>query len=144
MTLEALRSIPPGSAVTVDTAPLIYYMEDHARLAQRYAPLFEAAASGQLTLVLSTITLAEVLVGPLAAGKELLAQKYRQALLGAAGVEIVPLDAELAVAAARLRARYRLRLSDAIQVATAVHSSSYALVTADRDFKGVAEVRVLS
>jgi predicted nucleic acid-binding protein len=142
--LKALPPVPPGSVLTLDAAPIIYYLEDHPRMARRYAPLFEAATAGALTIAISAITIAEVLVGPLTAGKELLAEQYREALAGASGFEVVVVDAGLAVLAARLRARYRLRLPDAIQVATAVRTDSYALVTADRDFKGVSDLRVLS
>ena len=56
---------------------------------------------------------------------------------------IYPLSASIAVESARLRARYRLKLFDAIQLATALEINAYALVTHDRDFSNVDDVRVL-
>ena len=56
---------------------------------------------------------------------------------------IHPLSASIAVQAARLRHRYRLRLPDAIQLATALEINAHALVTHDRDFSGVEDVRIL-
>ena len=57
--------------------------------------------------------------------------------------EVHPLSASIAVASARLRARYRLRLPDAVQLATALEIGAHALVTHDRDFSCVEDVRVL-
>ena len=134
-----IETIPAGSLVTVDSAPIIYFLEDHSRFAARFAPLFEAAAAGDLAIAVSAITVAEVLIGPLAAGNDVLAERYRAAL---GRWSVVPVTEELAALAARFRVRFRLRLPDAIQLATAVHSGSFALVTHDRDFSRVRDVRV--
>lgn len=136
---ELIETIPAGSLVTVDSAPIIYFLEDHSRFAARFAPLFEAAAAGDLAIAVSAITVAEVLIGPLAAGNDVLAERYRAAL---GRWSVVPVTEELAALAARFRVRFRLRLPDAIQLATAVHSGSFALVTHDRDFSRVRDVRV--
>lgn len=129
--------------LAVDTAPIIYWLEGHPRLADRFAPVFEAAESGVAQIVISTVTLAEVLAGPLRVGNELLTAQYREALTRSAGWQVLPFDAELAVEAARIRAVYRLRLPDAIQVATAVRAGAAALVTHDRALRRVRGLRVL-
>jgi len=43
----------------------------------------------------------------------------------------------------RLRLVHRLKLPDAIQLATAVHEGCAALVTHDRDFAGVTDLPIL-
>jgi predicted nucleic acid-binding protein len=129
--------------LVVDTAPIIYWLEGHPRLADRFAPVFEAAESGAAQVVISTVTLAEVLAGPLRVGNELLTAQYREALTRSAGWQVLPFDAELAVEAARVRAVYRLRLPDAIQVATAIRAGAAALVTHDRALRRVRGLRVL-
>lgn len=53
------------------------------------------------------------------------------------------LDADIAVLAARLRAKHRLKLPDAIQLATAIHTGCHALVTHDRGFSGIADLPIL-
>jgi len=93
--------------------------------------------------VISTVTLAEVLCGPLRTGNELLAAQYREALTRSAGWQVLPLDVDVAVEAARIRSVYRLRLPDAIQVATAIRSGAAALVTHDRAFNRVDGLRVI-
>jgi predicted nucleic acid-binding protein len=51
---------------------------------------------------------------------------------------------EIAFLAAKIRVSRKLRLPDAIQVATAITAGSAALVTHDIDFRAVREIRVLS
>lgn len=129
-----------GAKVLVDTAPIIYLLEGHPVFGPRFAGLFEAESRGELAIAISTVTVAEVLVGPLQAGQETLARRYEKALLA---FEVVALDAALAVQAARLRARYRLKLPDAIQLATALEIGAAALVTHDRDYARVEGLQIV-
>jgi predicted nucleic acid-binding protein len=131
--------VPLGELLLVDTAPLIYHLVNHPQFALRFAGLFEAAAQGDLRIALSSVALAEVLTGPYAKKREALARKTLMALRE---FEIVPMSEPIAVEAARLRARYRLRLPDAIQLATALEIKAWALVTHDRDFSKVQDIRV--
>lgn len=130
-----------GDLVVVDTAPFIYLLEDHPDFAPQFQGLFEAQARGHLRIALSTITLAEVLVGPLRHGQDTLARRYERAL---AGFELVPVSAEVAATAARLRATSGLRLPDALQAATAIECGAVALVTHDRDFSRLQGLRVVT
>ncbi len=132
--------MPEGALLLVDTAPLIYHLEDNKQFAPRFAGLFEAAASGRVGIALTTITLAEVLSGPYMHGRDVLARQLEAALLEH---QVHPLTAAIAVEAARLRQRYRLRLPDAIQLATALDLKVYALVTHDREFSSVEDIPVL-
>jgi predicted nucleic acid-binding protein len=133
--------LQPGDLVLVDTAPFIYILEDHPRYAPLFEPLFAAAEAGELQIALSTITLAEILVGPLKNRRDAVAKRYEKAL---GAFEIVPLTAEIAATAARLRASSGLRLPDAIQAATALEIGAVALVTHDRDFSRLEGLTVLS
>lgn len=144
MAVAAFGGLPDGARVTVDSAPLIYFLEDHPRLAGRYAPLFDQAGEGRIFIKVSTITLAEVLAGPLKVGNDLLAARYHEAMRHSRNWEVVPVNEDIAVLAARIRVSRKLRLPDAIQVATAVVTGSLALVTRDVDFSRVTEVTVLS
>jgi predicted nucleic acid-binding protein len=133
-------SLADGATVLVDTAPFIYVLEDHPELAPRFSGLFEAAESGQVRVALSTVTLAEVLTGPYRAGQPALAKRFEKAL---SVYELVPLSAGIAQLAAQLRAQYRLKLPDAIQLASALDVGAAALVTHDRDFSRVEGLPVL-
>lgn len=81
-----------------------------------------------------------MLTGPLQAGDEALAERYRAVL---ESWQLVELNADIAVSAARLRASLRLKLADAVQAASAIAINADALVTHDRDFSRVRSLRVL-
>jgi len=135
-------SIEDGAQVTIDTAPLIYLFENNAAFLKYYLPLFERIEAGEIHGVLSVVTLAEVLAGPLKAGNEILADRYYRLLTNSIHWRIEDMNAELAFVASRIRANHNLKLPDAIQVATAIYSGSVGLVTHDRDFAEVKEIRI--
>jgi len=136
-----LDGIPPNALLLVDSAPIVYLLDGHPKLASRFRPLFEAHAAGDVRFAVTTITLAEVLTGPLQNGDEALTRRYRAVL---ESWDIVPLDAGIADSAARLRAALRLKLADAVQAASALAINAFALVTHDRDFARVKALRILS
>lgn len=132
--------LPQGATVMVDTAPFIYVLESHPHFAVQFLGLFEAAAAGDLTIALSTITLAEILTGPFEAGQTALAKRYEKSL---SQYTVVQVSTPIAALAAQLRAQYLLRLPDAIQLATALDLGAAAFVTHDRDFSQVTGVEIL-
>lgn len=136
MALTDINKLPQGRVV-VDSAPIIYILENNAEYAPRFATFFERAEAGDNELMISTVTLAEVLTGPLRAGKERLEERYRTALTTPPTWRLVEPNADVAHRAARIRARSRLRLPDAVQVATALETSSLDVVTHDRDFSSL-------
>ena len=130
-----------GALVLDDSAPIIYLLEDHPKLGPRFRPLFERQAAGEVLFAVTTVTVAEVLSGPLAVGQEVLAKRYRTVL---ESWEVVELSIDIAESAARLRARLKLKLPDAIQVASAIAIGADALVTHDRDFSSVTSLPVMA
>lgn len=126
-----------GATVAVDTTPFIYLLEGH----EKFAGLFAAADAGDLHIALSTITLAEVLTGPFKAGKSALAKRYEKAL---SQYTLVPGSPAIAALAAQLQSDYRLRLPNAIQLATALDIGASAFVTHDRDFSRVTGIDILT
>ena len=79
MALTDIRDLPPGRVV-VDSAPIIHLLEDNTEYEARFAPFSERAEAGGQELLISTVTLAEVLAGPLRIGDERLAERYRNVL----------------------------------------------------------------
>lgn len=136
----SLEGLPENALLLVDSAPIIYVLEDHSELAPVFKPVFETHDKGLVRLAVTTITLAEVLTGPLSANDEVLAERYRSTLKS---WFVVDLDPEIAESAARLRAALRLKLADAVQAASALAIGADGLVTHDRDFSAVRNLRVL-
>jgi predicted nucleic acid-binding protein len=137
----AFDDLPEQALLLMDSAPIIYWLEDHPTLGSRFQPLFDAHAAGRLRFAVTTITVAELLTGPLQAGDDVLARRYRAVL---EAWQVVELDADIAEGAARLRASLRLKLADAIQAASALAINAAALVTHDRDFSRVRSLRIIS
>ncbi|MBS0365665.1 MAG: PIN domain-containing protein [Proteobacteria bacterium] len=136
----SLDGLPACPLLLVDSAPIIYVLQDHPKLAAPFMPLFEAHDSGLARFAVTTITIAEVLTGPLGNRDEVLAERYRATLKS---WFVVDLDAEIAESAARLRAALKLKLADAVQAASALAIGADALVTHDRDFSALTNLRIL-
>ena len=136
-----LSGLTDESLLLLDSAPIIYVLERHPQFASRFLPLFEAHAAGRFAFAVTTITIAEVLTGPFQAGDETLARRYRAIL---ESWQVVALDSVIAESAARFRATLRLKLPDAVQLASALAIGADALVTHDRDFSNVRGLRIVS
>jgi predicted nucleic acid-binding protein len=133
--------LPDQALLLVDSPPIIYTVEGHPRFRPYFGPLFDAHLAGKVRFAITTITIAEVLTGPLRDNDEVLARRYRTML---ESWHIVMLTFEIAEGAARLRASLGLKLPDAIQAASALAINAAALVTSDRDFSRVHSLRVIS
>jgi len=127
--------------VLLDSAPIIHYLEAQPKYSPRFQPLFDRQAAGSLLFAVATMTIAEVLTGPVSAGEEVLVKRYRAVM---ESWQVVPLTADIAESAARFRASLKLKLPDAIQVASAIAINADALVTHDRDFSKVRALTVYS
>ncbi len=135
-----LAGLPERALLLLDTPPIIYWLEDHPDFGPRFEPLFNAESRGELRFAATTMTTAEILVGPLRLDDESTAGRYRAAL---EAWTIVDLDTDIAESAARLRASLGLKLPDAVQAASALAINADALVTHDHDFKRVKGLRVI-
>jgi predicted nucleic acid-binding protein len=135
-----LEDLADQALLLIDTPPIVYVLEGHARFGPRFKPLFDAHAAGRLRFAVTTITIAEVLMGPLKAADEVLARRYRAVL---ESWQPVALNVDIAESAARLRVSFQLKLPDAVQVASALAINATALVTHDRDFSRVRSLRVI-
>jgi predicted nucleic acid-binding protein len=136
-----ISRLPPDALVLLDSAPIIYILEDHPKYRRRFEPIFDSHAAGHVRFAVTTITIAEVLTGPLAAGEEMLARRYRGVL---ESWQVIDMDADIAESAARMRGLFGLKLADAVQVASAIAINADALVTHDRDFTGVTGLTIIS
>lgn len=131
-----------GVTVLVDTNPIVYFFEGSPHAAP-FESLFYDIEGGRIQALVTPITVAELVTGPLRAGKEALAERYRQAVTSGAGFSLREIDVDIAMLAARLRLRHRLKLPDALQLAVAVREGCAALITHDRHFDGVTDIPIL-
>jgi predicted nucleic acid-binding protein len=136
-----LTDLQEHALLLIDSAPIIYFLEGHPTFGARFKPVFDAHAAARVRFAITTVTIAEVLTGPLQAGDEALASRYRAILQS---WRCIDLSIGIAESAARLRASLRLKLADAIQAASALAINAAALVTHDRDFSKVKSLRVIA
>ncbi|RPI80039.1 MAG: type II toxin-antitoxin system VapC family toxin [Desulfobacteraceae bacterium] len=119
-----------GKTVALDTAPLIYFIEENPTYQKLIHPFFESMDGGDFTVVTSTLTLLEVLVHPLRKGNHDLAAEYKEILLNSKLITM-EISSTIAEQAARLRAVHNIRTPDAIQIGSALNAGASHFITND-------------
>ena len=129
--------------VAIDTAILIYFIEEESRFLPHILPLFKEADAGDRVLVTSELTLLEVLVVPSRVGNRQLAERYEALLTRSRGIRMVPLTRGQLRAAAQLRATSGVKVPDALQLVAAMGAGCKVFVTNDRRLPQVPGLRVV-
>ena len=141
--LKLQRVIEKHKTIGLDTSPLIYFIEDVAPYADLLEPIFDRLENHALRGVTSTITLAEILTKPLADKNFGLVDEIKFTLRTFSTLSMVAIDEKLAEAAALIRARYRFRLPDALQIAAAIEGEASLFITNDKRLKKIDTIEVL-
>lgn len=136
-------SVLRGKTVGLDTAPLIYFIEENPAYLEAAKLFFEAMDRGDFTVVTSTVTLLEVLVHPLRSNNAALAAEYRDILLNSK-LMTVEVSSTIAEQAARLRASYNIRTPDAIQISAALNAGATHFFTNDIRLPEIPAMQILS
>ena len=132
-----------SKTVFLDTAPLIYYIEENRKYSSVLNKLFLANSKGDFLFQTSVITLLEVLVHPMRENEHQLVEEYQNILCNSPSIDIIDLTVDIAIKAAALRAKYGLRTPDSIQVATALNASAEYFLTNDIRLKAISEIEIL-
>ena len=132
-----------GQRVFLDSNAVIYWVEDVAPYSDILAPVFEAAVSGEITTVISGLTLLETLVAPLKRGDTESVARFREVVRHSPGADYRPITDDVLEKAASLRAELGLRTPDAILVATCILAGCDMLLTNDVRLKGLAGVKTV-
>lgn len=127
----------------LDTAPVIYYIEENPQFISKVRPLFERIDSGTIRAVVSPITLAECLVFPYRYDQVESEQVFVDLLTNHSSVSFFQIDEMTAKQAAKLRATHNLTLIDSFQIAIAILAGCDAFVTNDIQLKRISEIPVL-
>jgi predicted nucleic acid-binding protein len=126
-----------------DTAPLIYFVERHPAYVEIVREFVQRVDTGAVLGYSSMVTLTEVLTQPKQKGNTAVEQEYRDLLLHSRNFKLLPIDSVIAEHAADLRARYRFRTPDALQIVAALTAGCQAFLTNDPPLKRAIELRVL-
>ncbi len=137
-----IEDLKPGP-VALDTQVFIYFIEEDQQYLPIVKPLFEAIDQDTLLGATSGLTLMEVLVVPYRIGNFSLADRYEALLTRSRGLRFIDIDRPLLRTAARVRAAFRLKPPDAIQVAAAMVTHCQAFVTNDRRIPAMPGLKVV-
>lgn len=123
-----------GRKLALDTVALIYFLERHPVHYADARKIFQQIETGRCSGVMSSLVFAELLVPAYRAKDVKRASQLVQLLTNFPNLEIMPLSAELSADAAKIRAQYGLRTSDAIHAATALAAAVDCFITNDKGF----------
>lgn len=129
--IERIFSYP---TVGVDPNVFIYALEDNKDFPEA-SEFFRQLPKKGPTVYTSILTVLEAVVPLYRAGEERRIPDYIDFIGGQGLITIVEINRTIALKSAELRAKYKLKTPDAIQLATAIVKGAGAFITADRDFK---------
>jgi len=141
--MSPVQLLADAKRVFLDTAPIIYYLEAHPTYAPTIEGLFDRLDRNEISAVTSPVTLLESLIQPIRYGDTRLIDQFTTLITRGAGITFVSLDLEIALLAAEVRAKQRLNLADAMQVATALALRCDTLLTNDIELRRVTDIAVV-
>ena len=118
------------SKIFLDTNIFIYLVEDRGPRGKRATEIFNELSLRGDEVLTSTLTLGELLVKPLEANDQGLANRYRTAFRGPT-VRVLAFDEAAGEKYARIRLNRAIKAPDAIQLATAGNAGCDLFITND-------------
>jgi predicted nucleic acid-binding protein len=131
------------SAVGVDSNVFIYLFETSGGEAAQAGRALDAINTAFIRVAVSAVAIAEVLTGPARAADSALMERYLDEIRSLERLTIVPVDSEVAFAAAMLRGRDKVAMSDAINLAATRISGATAFITNDRRLRSTAGLEII-
>lgn len=129
--------------ILLDTSVWIYHFEQNPAFGEAAGYVIEQLEAGRFRGVASELTLFELIVKPLQLGRQDAADDYETLLSHFPNLTLEPITRAILLEAAALRARYRLRTPDAIQLATGLKSGATVAITNDEAWRHVAGIDTL-
>ena len=136
--MDIVERLNAHTTVGLDTPVFIYQLEAHPDYLPLTQALFTDVQAGRWAAITSTITLMELTVRPWQLDRPAVAREYETLLVHFPHLTILDVTRDVARRAAQLRAEYRLRPADALQIGTALVHGATAFVSNDRALLRVA------
>ncbi len=132
-----------GKIVGLDTMLFIYHIEDNPKYAAITERLFDTIEHGSCKAVTSILTLIELLIKPKREGNLIAVGDYRDMILTFPNLMVMDVNLRVSDIASDMRAKYRIRVPDAIQIASAIVGGSQSFITNDEGLKKVKDVNII-
>ena len=129
--------------VALDTMLFIYSMEARRAYIPFLRSIFYYIERGLTKGVTSIITLTEVLIKPLKDQNIKAVKDYKFLLNNFPNLRMVNIDPKLAEKGAELRARYGIRIPDALQLASAIENQATIFLSNDYNLKKIKEIEIV-
>ncbi len=121
--------------VFLDTAPIIYYLENSSRYVDAMGRFFERCIHENIQTVTSAVTVEEYLVYPYSSGKLEYVDNFKK-FIEYMKMEVISIDFRIAERAAEIRGRHKkFKAMDALQIASAIVSRCDMFFTNDKQLR---------
>lgn len=126
--------------VFVDTAPIIYYLENSPLYSESIKRFFIMCIKNDIQVVTSAITIEEYLVYPYSSGNMEFADNFKR-FLNYMNIEIININYDIAEQASKIRGKYKgFKAMDALQISAAVESQCDVFFTNDKQLRQEKEI----
>lgn len=126
--------------VFIDTAPIIYYLENSSLYRESMAKFFTKCIKENIQIVTSAITIEEYLVFPYSSGKLEYMDNFKK-FIEYMNIEIIDINYEIAEQGARIRGKYEsFKAMDALQIAAAMIGGCDMFFTNDKQLRQETEL----
>ena len=133
-----------NKAIYLDTAPLIYYLEQRTEYISFLNRLFKKNESGDFRFYSSSILITEVLTLPYKLGNNALVEKYEFFLTQSPFLNLISVTPSIAKLSAKLRSEHGLKLPDAVHFATALETKVDFFLTNDFAFNKIPGLTIIT
>lgn len=121
--------------VFLDTAPIIYYLENSSCYKDVMCSFFMKCISENIQIVTSAVTVEEYLVFPYSSGKLEYMDNFKK-FIEYMKIEVISIDFRIAEQGAKIRGRYKnFKAMDALQIAAAIVSECDMFFTNDKQLR---------
>ena len=133
-----------GKRVYFDTNIFIYILENHFEFGETCLSVVQSGADKELDGYSGDLVLAELLVKPLKDNNARAVKAVKDLFTEDTKIELLPHTRSAFITAAHLRANHKIKLPDALHLATAIENHIEIFLTNDRDIPLIPEITVLT
>lgn len=133
-----------GKKVYFDTNIFIYLLQDHHEFSEICLSIIQSAVDKELDGYSGDLVLAELLVKPLKDNNARAVKAVKDLFTEDTRIELLPHTRSAFITAAHLRANHKIKLPDALHLATAIENHIEIFLTNDRNIPFIPEITVLN
>jgi len=127
-----------------DTSPLIYFLDANSIFKPQMDKIFYELLNNSSQFITSTVTVEEFLVFPYR-NEDNAAVKSFWTFINEGNINVLEIDVNIAVEAAKIRAEYRhIKTADALQIAAAICGGCDLFLTNDRQLKQFNKIKCMT